>query len=165
MAIICVKDAHWVALACTMGQPGLGHDPRYATNRERAKRIDEVDRLIGEWSSTLGKEEVFRLSQVHRFPAAPVRDLHELSEDPHLHARGALQRVEHPVLGSIVLPHSPIRMAHLPLKPLTANPGLGEHSESVLRELLQLPDEELQRYAHDVGFGPADAKEDACERP
>ena len=153
VAIICVKDAHWRALCRTMNKEELATDPRYATNKERAARIDEVDALVAQWSENMGKEEIFMLSQKAKFPAAPVRDLNELSTDPHLHARGALQHFDHPVLGPIVLPHSPLRFEHLPAIPLTVNPDLGQHTRNVLEEFLGADDEELDRYARSGAFG------------
>lgn len=153
IAIICVKDAHWRALCRSMGREELATDPRYATNKERAARIDEVDRIISAWSSGLGKEEIFAESQKEKFPAAPVRDLYELSADPHLHERGALQNFEHPILGPIVLPHSPIRFSHLPLIDLQVNPNLGEHTRQVLKEILDIEEEEFSAFQQSGAFG------------
>ncbi|AWB32517.1 CaiB/BaiF CoA transferase family protein [Orrella marina] len=153
IAIICVKDAHWKALCRTMGREELATDPRYAINKERAARIDEVDKIISEWSGTLEKEEIFTLSQKEKFPAAPVRDLYELSSDPHLHERGALQNFDHPILGPIVLPHSPIRFTHLALKELRVNPNLGEHTQAVLEDLLNIDEDQMRQYRHDGAFG------------
>lgn len=155
IAIICVKDTHWKALCRSMNQEALSSDPRYATNKERAARIDEVDEIIETWSRQLGKEEIFAISQKEKFPAAPVRDLYELSADPHLHYRGSLQNFDHPVLGPIVLPHSPVRFPHLPLLPLKTNPGLGEHTDQVLKEFLQLDDRQLAEHAASGAFGQA----------
>jgi formyl-CoA transferase len=45
----------------------------------------------------------------HRVACAPVRDLTEVVNDPHLHERGMLQKQDHPELGPIVVQHSPLR--------------------------------------------------------
>lgn len=154
IAIICVKDAHWKALCHAMGKDELGVDPKYATNKERAARIDEVDDIVSQWSKTLGKEEIFSMSQTEKFPAAPVRDLNELSADPHLHARGALQNFDHPTLGRIVLPNSPVRFSHLPLMPISVNPNLGEHTQQVLEEFLGMDEAQINDLQQDGAFSP-----------
>ncbi|MEK7943310.1 CoA transferase [Pigmentiphaga sp. YJ18] len=155
VAIICVKDAHWRNLARTMDRPELADDSRYASNRARAEAIDEVDELISSWSRQHGKEEIFRISQRNRFPAAPVRDLRELSEDPHLHQRGALHYMDHPVLGRIALPHSPLRFVRQHQLPLSPNPALGEHNASVLTNMLRMSDEDIRNYDRLGAFGSA----------
>jgi crotonobetainyl-CoA:carnitine CoA-transferase CaiB-like acyl-CoA transferase len=71
-------------------------------------------------------------------PAAPVRDLTEVLADAHLHERGYLVELDHPEMGRVVLPRSPIRYGGSLLRELTASPGLGEHTEEVLFEWLGL---------------------------
>jgi crotonobetainyl-CoA:carnitine CoA-transferase CaiB-like acyl-CoA transferase len=46
-----------------------------------------------------------------------------------------LSRMNHPELGEIVLPNSPLRYAGLPPMPLRPSPRLGEHTEAVLAEI------------------------------
>jgi CoA:oxalate CoA-transferase len=59
-------------------------------------------------------------------------------EDPHLHARGALDRVEHPSFGPIIVPRSPLRFAGLPPEPHVPTGGLGADGRAVLVERLAL---------------------------
>ena len=94
------------------------------------------------------------MSQTEKFPAAPVRDLNELSADPHLHARGALQNFDHPTLGRIVLPNSPIRFSHIPLMPISVNPNLGEHTQQVLEEFLGMDDAQINDLQQSGAFSP-----------
>ena len=61
--------------------------------------MDVVDEVVSAWTSGYTKEELFALLMRHRVPCAPVRDLTEVTNDVHLHARGALQRFDHPLLG------------------------------------------------------------------
>lgn len=153
VSIICVKDDHWRKLAAVIGRPELGSDPHYATHAVRMPRIGEIDRLISDWTRQRSKEEIFRLASEYRFPAAPVRDLCEVTADPHLHQRGMLKTVRHPELGEIVLPNSPVRFADLESMPLRFNPKLGEHNEEVSRTLLNLSDEEFEDFSSRGAFG------------
>jgi CoA:oxalate CoA-transferase len=146
VAVICVKDEHWRSLARAMGRPELADDPHYATHATRTPHMDEIDGLISNWTIHLTKNEVFDIARRDRFPAAPVRDLCEVTDDPHLHQRGMLTRMQHPELGEVVLPNTPLRFADLEPIPLQFNPSLGEHTVKVMREMLNLTDPQIEDY-------------------
>ncbi len=78
--------------------------------KARARTSTLVDEIVGEFSTPTWKpSELFELLLKHRVPCAPVRTLEDVVTDPHLHERGMLQWVEHPTLGRIVVPGSPMR--------------------------------------------------------
>lgn len=135
VAIICVKEEHWAGVARAMGRSDLIDSPRFRSHAERCAIMDEVDAMVGEWTATLTREALLKAAGEFRFPAAPVRTTAEVVEDPHLHERGMLSRMNHPELGEIVLPNSPLRYAGLPPMPLRPSPRLGEHTEAVLAEI------------------------------
>jgi crotonobetainyl-CoA:carnitine CoA-transferase CaiB-like acyl-CoA transferase len=78
-----------------------------------------------------------------------VRDVVEALHRPHLHERGALEWFEHPTLGRIALPQSPIRLHGTEAARAARNPSLGEHNRAVYGELLGLGDAELDGLARD----------------
>src|SRR2546421_566146 len=80
--------------------------------------------------------------------AAAVRDVGEVVEDRHLHERGAIQRIDHPQLGEVVVPHSPLRFRGTPLVPLVPSPALGADNRDVFGKL-GLSDEEIDRLRDD----------------
>ena len=137
-AIICVTDEHWRNLAREMGRAELAEDPRFATHADRVKIMAEVDALVGDWTGRLSKDEVFAAARRAHLPAAPVRSLDEIVNDPHLHARGMLRRVEHPDLGSVVLPTTPLRLHGAPPPVIRPSPRLGQHNDQVYGEWLGL---------------------------
>jgi CoA:oxalate CoA-transferase len=63
----------------------------------------------GAWTQTLSKMEVFPITNEHRIPCAPVRDVGEVMHDTHMHERGMLEWIEHDEIGHIVVPTSPLR--------------------------------------------------------
>ena len=136
IAIICVGDIHWRSLAKTMGKPELADDPRFATLKLRVDAIDAVDAVVSQWTRGRSKQALFETLMAHHVPCAPVRDLDEVMNDPNMHARGSLQWQNHPALGRIVVQHSPLRFAGVPLAPLAPSRELGEDTGRVLRERL-----------------------------
>lgn len=132
LAIICVGDAHWKALVRTMGRPDLVDDPRFASLKLRVAAMDEVDALVAEWTQRFPKQTVFEMLMDAGVPCAPVRDLDEVMHDPNMHARGALQTQQHPELGPIIVPHSPLRFSGVTPRPLQPSRKLGADTQQVL---------------------------------
>lgn len=143
IAIIANHNEHWKALCAAFEHVELGTDPRYIDNAARAKRMDEVDDLVASWTRPLTRAQVFERLAAAPVPCAPVRDLHEVMNDPHLHARGSLRWVEHPQYGRIAAPASPLRFdgsASLPERPSVP---LGTDTRDVLRGRLGMTPAEL----------------------
>jgi formyl-CoA transferase len=138
IAIITGNEAQWRGLLRALGQEAVEEDPRFRTVRDRCARMDLVDAMVGGWTARHPKAALFALLLAERVPCAPVRTLDEVIEDPHLHARGALERVEHPGFGPITVPHSPLRFAGLPPEPHVPTGALGADSRAVLAERLGL---------------------------
>ena len=144
-AINCTNDGHFYHLLDALGRPELKDNPRYATNQARAEILEEVNELVEAWTRTLNKDELLAISRKHNFPCAPVRNLDEVIHDEHLHARGMLEWVDHPVLGRIALQRSPLRFHKSGLMPIHPSEELGANNAGVYGGWLGLPAEELDR--------------------
>ncbi len=138
VAIHVVTEAHWRNLLTAMGREELAEDPRFATNAARAANMDAVDALVADWTRTLGKHAVFAATKRHRIPSAPVRDVAEVMDDPHMHARGFLERVEHPEFGPVVLQGSPLRLHGTGRVATVPSPSVGQHNAEVYQRWLGL---------------------------
>lgn len=148
VAIICVGEIHWRKLLGVMGRADLAEDPRFKDLKTRVAHVDEVDAAVSDWTRTLTKQEIFdRLIQTG-VPAAPVRNLDEVVNDPNMHARGALQRQDHPDFGPIVVQQSPIRFDDLPPTPIPPSRSLGADTREVLEGLTRLSAAEIERLAN-----------------
>jgi crotonobetainyl-CoA:carnitine CoA-transferase CaiB-like acyl-CoA transferase len=143
LAIICVTDEHWRRLSAEIGAPELGRDPRFENRAQRARNAAEIDAVVGAWAKLRTRSEAYAATRSARVPAAPVRDLAEVLEDPHMHERRALERIEHRELGPVVLPRSPLRLLDLPTPELVSSPQVGEHNREIYGDLLGLSDAEL----------------------
>ena len=143
VAIVCATDDHWVKLTKAMGRPELAEDESLQDLHGRVERIDEVTNWVADWAARHTRQEISALCEKFRIPAAPLCDALEVLSDPHLRARGFLTEQPTPN-GPVALPNSPMRYEGSSLRPLTAPPGLGEHTDDVLSEL--------------CGFGVAELK-------
>jgi len=144
IAIICVGEAHWRSLLGAMGRDDLLGDPRFSTLKDRVAHMDLVDEIVAGWTSGFDKQPLFDLLIARHVPCAPVRDLAEVVNDPHMHARGALERIDHPELGAITVPRSALRFEGTALTELTPSSALGAENDSVYGGWLGLSAGELQ---------------------
>ncbi|GGY98134.1 CaiB/BaiF CoA transferase family protein [Novosphingobium colocasiae] len=135
IAMICARDEHWQRLAALMGKAELGFDPRYATLRERVSRMEEVDAMIGEWSSQMETQACFDLLMGARIACAPVRTLPEVMEDENMIARGSLIDVDHPRYGQIKVQQTPLRLEGSPLRAPSPSEDLGASTREILSAL------------------------------
>ncbi|MBI3524834.1 MAG: CoA transferase [Betaproteobacteria bacterium] len=145
IAIICVSDAHWRNLTKAMGNEKLADDSRYLTLKSRVDHIDEIDEVVAGFTANYPKQELFALLSDCRVPCAPVRTLDEVVNDDHMHTRGALEWVDHPMYGRVVLPRSPLRFdgeEQIELKP---SGELGRDNHQIYGEWLGYSETELAR--------------------
>jgi CoA:oxalate CoA-transferase len=143
VAIHVVTEAHWQNLLKAMGREDLSDDSRFATNAARVAHMDETDTLVEAWTRTLGKMEVFARTKEYRIPCAPVRTAPEVMNDRHMHARGMLARIDHPELGDIVVPTTPLRLHGTdPVEP-APSPKIGQHNAEIYGGWLGLSDGEI----------------------
>jgi CoA:oxalate CoA-transferase len=145
IAIICVTDAHWQKLVQAMERPELRDDARYLTLKGRVERMDEIDALVGEFTARWRKQELFDLLMQHRVPCAPVRDLDEVVNDRHMHARRALEWVDHPQYGRVCLPNSPLRFDGVEPMHLQPSGALGCDNRAVYGDWLGLSGSEIEQ--------------------
>jgi crotonobetainyl-CoA:carnitine CoA-transferase CaiB-like acyl-CoA transferase len=131
VAINVAVEGHWHQLLAAMGRENLRNDPRFNTNADRVAHMDETDALVGGWTRTLGKLEVFTITKRYRIPCAPVRDVGEVMHDPHMHERGMLEWIDHDEIGRIVVPTSPLRFHGTDKVATTPSPKLGQHNAEV----------------------------------
>jgi len=136
---IAVKDqSQWEALVRVMDQPELARDARFSTFENRKAHEDDLNELIAAWSVRHDRWRLAERLLAAGVPAAAVEDLRDtLEQDPQLVAH--YQRIRQPSAPDmeIVVDAEPIRLLgrkHI----MKRSPGLGEHSESVLCDMLGL---------------------------
>jgi CoA:oxalate CoA-transferase len=146
VAIFTSAERHWVSLCELMSRQDLLQNPDYATIPGRAKRMPEIDDMVGAWTLGRTKDEILQALNEAHMPCAPGKTAREVAYDPHLEARGFWVDVDHPRRGKTRVPISAIRL-HTGGKSEIKRPAptLGQHTEAVLAELLGVPADELSR--------------------
>ena len=145
-------DHHFRSILDVMGRSDLKQDPRFLSRSTRVANFADVDELIESWTRTLTRNEVARRMLAANVPCAPVRDLTEVMHDENMHARGSLQWIDHPDLGRVVLPHSPLVFEGIERRPIEPSLPLGASNEAVFGDWLGHSEDELTKYRADGVF-------------
>jgi crotonobetainyl-CoA:carnitine CoA-transferase CaiB-like acyl-CoA transferase len=144
VALFCVSEAHWEGLVSAMEHPELRSDSRFADLKSRVAHMDVLDALIGGWTATKSKAQLLEVAAAFRVPCAPVREVDEVVNDPHMHERGALKRVSHPELGEVVLPTGAMRFGGSLPPELTPSKAVGASNRSVFIDWLGIDPKEFE---------------------
>ena len=136
ICVLIYTDRHWEKFLELIGQGALfTQDPRFASIGARTLHINDLYGMVATAMATDTTEAwMERLNQAD-IPCMPMHDIDSLLQDPHLHAVGMLQQVEHPSEGKMLEIGVPVRFSGIPnLAQQKPAPRLGQHSEQILRE-------------------------------
>jgi CoA:oxalate CoA-transferase len=128
--ILAADNERWSRLCRIMGASELAGDTRFATLALRVQHREECDRIIGEWTRTLTREQLMEVLSANDVFCGIVHELAEVLADPHLHQRGTLREINHPDLGPVTIFTSPLRFDGEPNTPRSYAPRLGQDNEA-----------------------------------
>ncbi len=133
------------------GEPALASDARFATNpariRNRAELISEMTGILARQTSAYWIRELERIG----VPCGPINNLAEVFADPHVQARRMTIELPHPAAGGepTRLIANPIKFSETPVSYERAPPTLGQHTDEILKELLDLSSAEVAELRDD----------------
>jgi crotonobetainyl-CoA:carnitine CoA-transferase CaiB-like acyl-CoA transferase len=136
LCVLIYTDRHWEKFLGLIGQGQLfEQDPRFANIGERTRHINELYQMVAQVMATKSTEVwMARLNEAD-IPCMPMHNIDSLLQDPHLHAVGMLQEVDHPSEGRVHEIGVPVSFSGTPGLPVQKPaPRLGQHSAEVLRE-------------------------------
>lgn len=137
-------DSIYKRLMHAIGRADLAEDPSLAHNPGRVLRQQELDTAIGDWCSQHDSHAVIAALEAKRVPVGPIYNVEDMLADPHFQARGLFETV---AAGGdeLQIPAIMPRLADTPGATDWAGPELGQHTDEVLRELLDMNKAQLDR--------------------
>jgi len=157
LALSVTDDEQWAALGKVMGTPGWAASAELATAAGRRAHHDLIDRHLDEWAGPHYLHDAVAWLTSVGVPAAPAVDPRRSSAHPQFLARGYVELVDHPVVGSHPMLTLPLRLRGVERWTRSPAPTLGQHNAEVLGGWLGLSDDELGTLARDgvIGSRPA----------
>ncbi len=139
--IVVATEWHWKAFCKAVGLEDLAEDPRFATNQQRLKHREELERIIVEKLKEKPRDEWIDILLKAGIPCGAVNTIEEVIEHPQTKYRKTVVDVEYPELGKIKLFNNPVKFSGYEVE-VRRPPKLGEHTEEVLKSL-GFSDEEI----------------------
>ncbi|MEZ5653765.1 MAG: CaiB/BaiF CoA-transferase family protein [Burkholderiaceae bacterium] len=144
------NDGQFRKLCVAGGCPQIADDARYASNalriRNRATLIPALADMIERKSQADWIAELERVG----VPCGPINDLDQVFAMPQIQARGLRVDIERDDAGPVPLVGSPIKFSATPVRYSLPPPRLGQHTEQVLREVLNYDDRQVADYMKTV---------------
>lgn len=143
--IACDSDEDWLALCKVIGKPELASEECFGSSESRKENEDKLDTIVAEWTKERTPEEVMVTLQEAKIAAGVVKNSAELFEDTQLHYRKYFEILKHPEIGYHSYQRSPFRLSLTPGELTRPAPCLGEHTESICRELLGMREKDFMQ--------------------
>jgi formyl-CoA transferase len=140
------KDGRFISISASIqnmaerlfraiGRADMIDDPRFRTNSDRVKNIDECDRPVAEFIKARTLAEGLAIFEAAEVTAAPVYDIDQFIADPHVRAREIVTELPDAEMGSVPMHAIVPRLSGTPGDIRTPAPALGEHNNEILSDL------------------------------
>lgn len=147
MVIIAAnQDTVFARLCEAIGQPELKDHPDYKTHTARGRNQHALDAIIQTWASPRPIDEIEQVMTDNGVPIGKVYRAADMLADPHYAARESLVEVPSERWPGMRQQGVFPKLSATPGRPRWAGPDtLGEHTEEVLTELLDLTPAQVAR--------------------
>ena len=152
IVVACAKEKFWRALCEAIEAPELLLDPRFdgfaARDRNREPLIAELHRRFRQ----RGSEDWVEILTAAGVPVGRVNGVAAALAEPQVAAREGIAAYEHPRLGTVRQPASPLRVSGHSAAASPA-PARGADNETLLREICGYDEERLREAEAGGAFG------------
>ena len=138
------NDAQFTRFCEFAGAPELATDPRYSTNPKRLENRDELVAKLEQLTPKKTTKEWIDGLEERMVPAAPVYNLEQTFNDPQIRHREMRIEMDQPLAkdGKVALLGNPIKLSNTPVNYRRPPPTLGQHTDEVLQEMLDMSEQE-----------------------
>jgi 2-methylfumaryl-CoA isomerase len=165
LMVVALTGRQWKALQDATGlheafrgiEQATGHD--FGTETGRWEGRDFIAALLRPWFAARDLEEIREAFSGTGVSWGPYQTFSQLvREDPRCSTDNAMfAEVEHPGIGTYLMPGSPLWFSGIDRAPVRRAPLLGEHTEEILADVLGLSTAEVGRL-HDAGVVASGAR-------
>jgi crotonobetainyl-CoA:carnitine CoA-transferase CaiB-like acyl-CoA transferase len=145
--ILAVGNDGQFSKFCEVAGVAWAQDPRFATNAERVRNRDVLVPMVAGVMATRRQREWIAALEQAGVPCGPINELDAVFADPQVVARRMRLDMPHALAQAVPQVASPVRMGGRQAVADRAPPLLAEHTLSVLRDRLGMPDDEVRSLA------------------
>ncbi|MBW2146551.1 MAG: CoA transferase [Deltaproteobacteria bacterium] len=145
ITICAPTEKFWSALCGALGREDLANDPRFATAADRLRNKDELHAIMEGILRQKSCEEWYGRLVDAGVPCAPVNTVDHAIHDPAIRHRDMIVEVQHREK-KFKMVGNPLKFSGHPPSTYQGPPGLGEHSEEILVNLLGYSREDVKRF-------------------
>jgi formyl-CoA transferase len=127
-----------------MGQPELIDDPRFNSNENRIKNVEELDEIVGKWFKKHTLNEIRKMLTEKEVPVGPVMDVRDIIKDPHAQAREMVINAPDEERGTLMMEGIFPKMSLTPGAVNHAGKRLGADNREIFEERLGLSRKEVE---------------------
>ena len=150
IAISVASSSQWQGVVDVLGGPSWMSDPVLQDLNARRARSAEIDLVLNELAKVREADKLMEALQARGVPAGTVRSAKDIIEnDPQLRHRKHWVTLDHPEMGPSIYNAPPFRMTGVKETPHSPAPLLGEHTDSVLRDLLGIEEADIEALRND----------------
>jgi crotonobetainyl-CoA:carnitine CoA-transferase CaiB-like acyl-CoA transferase len=145
LALNVPDDRQWARLCRAIGRDDLIEDPRTVDGTVRATNAEFIRSIIEDWLADKTRSQAVVLLEDQGVPSGPVYTAEDVFNDPHFAARQMLVSIDDPIAGPRKYARTPVRLSSTPDIPTRPAPQLGEHTQAILRDLLEYDETEIEQ--------------------
>ena len=138
------NDALWASFCRAIDIEPLCKDDRFSTNPLRNENYHELRPILAKIMKTKTTQEWQDILDNAGVPNGPINTVDKVVADPQVIARDMILEIDHPVSGKIKVPGIPIKLSDTPGDIRMTSPLLGQHTDEILKELLNYDDEKIE---------------------
>ena len=138
------NDVLWSKFCEFVDKKDLITDARFNTNNKRTDNHDELQPILSEIMCQRTTDEWIEALENIGVPCGPINTIDKVVNHPQIEAREMIAKVVHEITGTVQVPGVPIKMSDTPGKIETPAPSLGEHTDTVLMNELNIPVDEIE---------------------
>lgn len=128
-------DSIFPRLMSLIGRDDLGTEPELARNPGRVLNQERIDNAIAEWSSKLSMDDALEQLAKAGVPAGKIFTVKDIVEDEQYQAREMIREIQLDDGSRLKVPGVVPKLSHTPGNFEGGGPELGQHTDSVLKEL------------------------------
>lgn len=143
--VLAVGNDSQFAKCCEAIGLNYHQDDRFRKNADRVRNRDVLIPLLAEVFRTRIVQGWVELLEPLGVPVGPINNIEQVFAHAQVKSRSMHISLPHSQLGTVPSIANPIKMSLTPPQYRQAPPMLGEHTQKILRERLNLDDEAIQR--------------------